>query len=84
MSMAGSCHPKPFDLYDIEERKRLIRELAGYMKVSLFYGKEEVGLRYASDAVQRLHEGIEAGDFAIVRLIEKAPLPFVFDERDES
>lgn len=75
--------PRTFDLSDKEERNRLIREVAGYMKVSLHHGTDERGRTLAAWAMADLWRGIERGEYAVVRVTKKAPAPFVFDDEIE-
>jgi hypothetical protein len=45
--------PRTYDLTDPDECGRLLRETAGYAKVSLHYGTDNEGRRYASEALER-------------------------------
>ncbi len=74
--------PRPYDLDDKSERDRLIREVEGYMNVSLLEGTDRQGRRYAAYAMLELWRGIERGEFAVVKIVKKAAPPFVFDDED--
>lgn len=45
--------PRPFDLSDAAELDRLLRETAGYARVSLHHGTDRPGREFASDALSR-------------------------------
>ena len=47
--------PRPYELDKPEERTRLLRELAGYCKVSAFHeqGGDRLGREFASEALYR-------------------------------
>lgn len=45
--------PRSYDLSLQEDRDRLLRETAGYAKVSLHHGTDDDGRRYASEALDR-------------------------------
>jgi hypothetical protein len=45
--------PRTYDLTDPDECARLLRETAGYAQVSLHYGTDDEGRRYASEALNR-------------------------------
>ena len=47
--------PKPYDLLDPEEYKRLIREVLGYMKVSRNDGTDLTGRAYAIEALEKMN-----------------------------
>jgi hypothetical protein len=44
-------NPRPFDLSDIAERDRLLRESVGYAMVSLHFGTDMPGREYAAQAL---------------------------------
>lgn len=46
--------PRPYDLNDPEEIKRLHRELWGYMRISVEDGTDLTGRQYAFDALTKL------------------------------
>ncbi len=53
--------PRPYDLSDPEELKRLLREISGYVKAGAFIYKEgtdQLGRRYAAAA---LHDALSQG-----------------------
>ena len=46
--------PRSYDLSDEAERERLLREVVGHMRVSLFHGTGDYeGRKYAYDALAR-------------------------------
>lgn len=51
----SNTDPRPFDLDNPEERARLLREVAGYLKVSAFFheGTDKAGREYAGEALLR-------------------------------
>ncbi len=46
--------PRPFDLNKASERRRLLTELIGYVKVSLNHGADTEGRQYALCALKQL------------------------------
>lgn len=52
--MSDPHAPRPYDIDDPAELKRLIRELRGYMHVSLKHGTDWSGRRFALDALNKL------------------------------
>lgn len=51
--------PKPYDIENLSDIKRLIRELRGYMKVSLQDGTDRTGRKYALEALEKWCEKID-------------------------
>lgn len=50
-----SLNPKPYDLSDPKEVRRLLVELEGYMRVSMLHGTDTEGRKFAYEALRRLN-----------------------------
>ena len=55
--MTKDNSPRPYDLSNPDEHTRLMRELEGYMRVSLHYshGTDHEGRRFAYEALRALN-----------------------------
>lgn len=54
-----SLQPKPYDLTDPRELRRLFIELEGYMRVSLRHGTDTEGREFAYEALRKFNHDPE-------------------------